>query len=325
MAGLAVWFVFARTLSHWTERVPALLSVATFAGVFGAVLAGLATPGTLAIDATRSSGAPRALLAARAVLAAPIAALVFASMFGEPPVALQWTALASAGLTLVLAASTAIVRRDTLTSARLTLLALLVGEGIELAYAPAQALLPPNGSGALAMAWLGRISELCALLGSAAAARWAWSAGVRSVGAERTKLFAPFVASIAAVLLALVTVVRTPAGAMLGRVVFGARFDLVSLDEHSAVSRPALFLYILAPIMVLASITLSGAGIGRDRGAGARRTLGWLAILFAGFGVLRIAGPMDPIRLALVALGAVLLERATDREARDAAREDGVV
>ncbi len=314
MAGLAVWFVLARALSHWTERVPVMLSVATFAGVFGAILAGLAAPGMLAVDASSTRGARRALLVTRAVLAAPIALHVFAAMFGEPPIALQWAALASAGVTVLTACGTAVLRGATLPSARITLVALLIGQSVELAYAPSQALLSPSGSGAVAMAWLGRLSELCALVGSIAAMRWAWSAGVRSVGAERTKLFAPFIAGIGSVLISLVVVVRVSIGALLGRAVFGARFDWFTHDEGASVGRGALVLYLLAPILLLGAITLSMGSVGRDRGAGARRALGWLAILFAGFGVLRIAGPMDPIRLVVVTLGAVLLERATDRE-----------
>ena len=45
-----------------------------------------------------------------------------------------------------------------------------------------------------------------------------------------------------------------------------------------------------------------------------RRVLAVMLLIFGGFGVLRIAGPMDPIRLVMVALAAVLLERAQTRE-----------
>jgi hypothetical protein len=67
----------------------------------------------------------------------------------------------------------------------------------------------------------------------------------------------------------------------------------------------------------LCAASISVAAIFLDRGAAARRALGWAAILMAGFGALRLAGPMDPMRFATVSLGAVMLAQAATLEAAE--------
>lgn len=314
LAALFVWFAFARPLANITAQRPWMLQVATFVGVFGAVLSALALVGTLVRSARASSGSARIIHGLRAVVAAPVALLVFAAMFGEPRSSLQWAGLIGAGTTVIFSCVLGALRPGAFASARVAFGLLLIGELIELAYAPAQAMLPPSGTGAVMMAWLGRGAELCTMAGAIAATVWAYRAGTRAVGAERTKLFLPFVGAPAAIIVAMILMVPAAASAVLARTTFGARFDIVSNDAESVVGRVALLVYAIAPTLLLGTAALSTASIGFDNGAGARRSLGWLLILFAGFGVLRLAGPMDPIRLVMVALAAVLLERAGDRE-----------
>lgn len=314
LAALFVWFILARPLANITATRPWMLQTATFMGVFGAVLAALALVGTLVRAALSTAGSTRIIHALRALVALPVALLVFAALFGEPRSSIQWAALIGAGTTAAFSLVMGAARPGAFASARIAFALLLIGELIELSYAPAQAMLPPAGSGAVAMAWLGRGAELCTLLGSVAATLWAYRAGTRAVGAERTKLFLPFPAALLAIIVAMIVMVPAAASAVLARTTFGARFDLVSNDAESVVSRLALLGYSIAPTLLLGTAALSTASIGFDNGAGARRSLGWLLVLFAGFGVLRLAGPMDPIRLVMVALATVLLERAGDRE-----------
>jgi hypothetical protein len=314
LAALFVWFVLARALANITARRPLLHEVATFTGVFGAVLAALALVGALAMAARAASGGARVLHASRAVIALPVAFLVFASMFGEPRASVQWAGLLAALGTLWASCLTGMLRPGAIGAARATLLLFLVGESIELGYAPAQAFLSPAGAGGQAVAWLGRVAEGCTLAGAFGATLWAYRAGVRAVGAARTRLFLPFPAGLGAVMVALVVALPASVAAVLGRTTFGARFDLVTHEGATSVHRAALFGYLLAPVLLLGSTALSMASAGYDNGAGSRRSLGWLLVLFAGFGVLRLAGPMDPIRLVMVSLAAVLLERAGDRE-----------
>ncbi len=314
LLSLFAWFVLARALANLTARSPRLLDIATFAGVFGAMLASVALVGTLVRAAASSKGAARFVHALRALLALPVAALVVAAMFGEPRTSIQWAGLVGAASTIAFSAVLGAARPGAFASARATFALLLIGEGIELAYAPAQAMLPPAGSGAVTMAWLGRIAEASTMLGAIAAVVWACRAGWRAVGAQRTKLFLPFPVALAAMITAIVVMVPAAASVVLGRTTFGARFDLVSTDAESSVGRLALLAYAIAPTLLLGSSALSMASFGYDNGAGSRRALGWMLVLFAGFGVLRLAGPMDPIRLAMVALAMVLLQRAGDRE-----------
>ncbi|MFO0648176.1 MAG: hypothetical protein U0326_18200 [Polyangiales bacterium] len=60
------------------------------------------------------------------------------------------------------------------------------------------------------------------------------------------------------------------------------------------------------------SLSLSTQSI--DRGAGARRGLGWACVLLAGFGTAGLAGPVDPLRAVLIVLGVLLLEQSAERE-----------
>jgi hypothetical protein len=301
-------------LSNITARESWMLRVATFAGVFGAVLAALALVGSLARASFVATGRTRALHALRALVALPVALQVFAAMFGEPHVALQWSALVGAALTVWISAVLGAARVGSFASARVTFALLAIGQSIELSYAPAQALLPPASAGGVLMAWLGRTAEVATLTGSVSAALWSYRIAVRAVGAQRTRLFLPFPVALAAMMTALVVVLPTAASSVIGRTAFGARFDWFSTSEAGAIHRGALLLYLVAPTLLLSASALSMASAGYDNGTGSRRALGWLLVLFAGFGVLRLAGPMDPIRLVMVSLAMVLLERSAERE-----------
>jgi|LNFM01.1.fsa_nt_gb hypothetical protein len=314
LVGFFVWFILARALANVTAQRERLLEIATFAGVFGAVLASLSLVGSLVRASLANRGGARALHAVRAIAAVPVALLVFAALFGEPKLGFQWAGFVGAVATLWTSAVVAIARPGALTAARITFALLVIGESIELAYAPAQALLSVASAGGIAMAWLGRGAEIATIGGAVCASLWAYRASERAVGAQRTRLFLPFPVALGAMLLALVVVLPSSAAAILGRTAFGARFDLVTSDTVTAVHRLTLVGYLIAPTLLLASVALSLASVGYDNGAGGRRASGWLLVLFAGFGVLRLAGPMDPIRLVMVALAAVLLERSSDRE-----------
>ena len=69
---------------------------------------------------------------------------------------------------------------------------------------------------------------------------------------------------------------------------------------------------LFAGLITASSVSLATQG--NDRGGGVRRALGWTCVLLAGFGAVSIAGPLDPLRAVLVALGALLLEQAVERE-----------
>lgn len=291
-----------------------MMDAAAFFGVFGALLAAVALIGTLVRATLAAQGGARVLHGLRALLALPVGALVVAAMFGEPKPGFQWAALIGAAATVLFSGVLGALRPGAFASARIAFASLLIGECIELAYAPAQALLPTEGRGAITMAWLGRGAELCTLIGAVAATVWAYRAGERAVGAQRTRLFLPFPAALGAMMVAIIVVVPAAATVVLGRTTFGARFDLVTTNDASTVGRIALLAYAVAPTLLLSASALSMSSSGYDNGTGARRTMGWLLALFAGFGVLRLAGPMDPIRLVMVTLAMVLLERASDRE-----------
>lgn len=314
LLGFFLWFVLARALANLTAQRERMLEIATFAGVFGAVLASLALVGSLVRASLAARRGTRALHAIRAIGAVPVAVLVCAAIFGEPKLAFQWAGLVGAVVTVWTSAIVAMARPGALTSARITFALLVIGESIELAYAPAQALLPVASSGGVAMAWLGRMAEMATLAGAISASVWAYRASERAVGVQRTRLFLPFPVALGSMLLALVAVLPANAAAVLGRTAFGARFDLVTSESVTAVHRVALLGYLVAPTLLLSAAALSLASVGYDNGAGSRRASGWLLVLFAGFGVLRLAGPMDPIRLVMVALAMVLLERSSDRE-----------
>jgi hypothetical protein len=311
---LGLWFVFARALAHMTARRPAMLEVATFTGVAGALLALAAIFAALGWATLETRGSLRILHALRMVVVAPLALFMSISLFREPAATFQWSAVLSVGATVLLSCAWAMARGRTTIAARVTFATLLVGSLIELAYAPAQAMLEPGGVGAVRMAWLGRLSEACTFAGSIAAARWSFTASKALVGAARTRLFLPFSVAVASVMAGLVVVLPANVATFVGRTTFGVRFDWAMGDQSAVLSKPVLFAYLVAPVGLLSAAALSMASVGQDRGAGSRRVLAVLLLLFSGFGVLRLAGPMDPIRLVMVALAVVLFERAQSRE-----------
>lgn len=311
---LTAWFVLSRALSHMTARSPSLLKVATFTGVAGAILAMAALFGSLGTATLNDRGSLRILQGFRTLAVLPLALVLSATLFVEPRVELQWAALFSVAVTVLLSCALGMLRKGSSIAGRFTFATLLIGSLVELSYAPAQAMLTPGGPGAIRMAWLGRVAEVCTFAGAIACAVWSFGASKKLVGAARTRLFLPFTVAIASVMGGLVAVLPANVATYVGRTAFGARFDWALSGADTAVSKLVLFGYLLAPVSLLSAIGLSMASVGFDRGAGSRRVFALFLLLFSGFGVLRLAGPMDPIRLVTVALAAVLLERSQWRE-----------
>jgi hypothetical protein len=324
VAALGLWFVLTRIFIRASVEHALVGKIAIFAGTAGAVLASVATVTTL-LEAARGGGTiARAVAIVRVLLAAPVLLLVAAALRGEPPESLQLAGLAGATATLATACISGIIRAGKgMWAARVTLLFLLIGETIELIKPPAQLAAPTDSFWAHFFDKAGAISELAALLGAVGAFVWAFLSASRAAGGARTRLFMPLpiLASLVFSLLATFmfhTPVQSHIPPLLARSAFGTRFDIVlATSDSGTITTAALLGYLLIPELLLCAIAVSVAGVLFDRGASARRILGWAAVMLAGFGAVRLAGPMDPIRLVLVALAAVLLERSVVLEAND--------
>lgn len=318
LAALGVWFVLTRVVVRFTMQHPGAAKVAMFAGAGGAVLAALALVGaTLETVRDEPSAVRRALGWVRLLFAVPVAALVFAAVFDEPPALLQWLALGGAAATVTLATLAAVVRRAPgMLAMRGALALLLVGELAELVIPPVMSLAPGEPFWVRLVERISPVSELATLVGAALAVAWAYAATNRAAGAPRTRMFLPLPIFVSVVLSYLAFTLPERVAAAVARSAFGVRFDLLTHSSVTGhVSKAAVLLYLLIPELLFCASSISLAGLMFDRGAAARRALGWVAVLLAGFGALRLAGPMDPMRLVLVALGAALLERAAAREA----------
>jgi len=200
---------------------------------------------------------------------------------------------------------------------------LLVGETVELAWPAVHWKSLPGTWWPMVFQRLGAVSEVCAIVGSIAALGWALRATVRSAGGPRARRFATLPLMLAPVVPMIAGVLgsQSPAAARAAAsTVFGVRFDL--LRTLGARLTPGwVLVYMLIPQLLLAAAVVSVGSIGTDRGAGGRRAAGLTCVLLAGHGALRLTGPMlDPMRVLMVVLAAVLLERAIVFEADERTR-----
>ncbi len=319
LASLGVWFMLSRVLVRIANERPVAGRIAVFSGVLGAVLAMIAVLLHVAEGLREKSVASRALAALRLAVALPTGLLVSAAMIGEPTQWQQWAGLWGTAGTVVLSLVPAIVRARGLWLARVSLALLLVGELIELGWPPAHIAFAPGTMMPRVFGSLGPVSEACAMVGAIAALAWSVSATRHAAGWARTRMFLPLPVFTAALLSMLSTTIPLRVAIAAARHAFGVRFDLVWTDTGplAVYSSVGLLVYLLVPELLIGSAAVSVAAVTVDHGAAPRRALGWVAVLFAGFGALRISGPMDPIRLVLVSLGVVLLERSLVRELED--------
>ena len=312
---LAVYFVLTRLVVRFAATHPMAARVAMISAVVGAILACAATV-RLLVENLR--GKP-ALTIARLILVAPVVALVIAAVGGQPLESVQSAALGGALATVVLSLGVAIARARGLRFARIALACLLIGEVIELGWPPAHSIAVPGSIWPRVFDRAGSVTEIIAIVGSVMALAWAIQSTMRVAGAARTRMFLPMPVIIGVLVSMLATTVPTRLATAVAHSAFGVRFDLLTVPAHVGVPTSWLLLYLLIPELLVCAASISMAGILFDRGAAVRRSLGWLAVLIAGFGALRFAGPMDPIRLALVCLAVVLLERSVTLEAEDRA------
>lgn len=322
LAALSVWFLLSRVLVRVASERPAAARVAVFAGVLGAVLGVIATLIHMADGLRERSIVARVIAAARLACMLPVGLLVSATMMGEPTSSQQWAGLFGAAGLLWLVLVPAVVRAREMWLARMTLVLLLVGESIELGWPPAHIAFAPGTFWPRLFGRLGAMSEMCALVGAILAFAWAVRSTRYVAGWARTRMFLPLPVFTAALLSMLSSTIPPRIAVAAARHAFGVRFDLVWSDSSqlAVYSIAGLMAYLLIPELLIGAAAVSVAAITVDRGAAPRRALGWIAILFAGFGALRLSGPMDPIRLVLVSLGVVLLERSVLLDVEDHAR-----
>ena len=318
LVALGIWFLLTRLLSRIPLENAFAARVSMFAGVTGAMLGSLAVLLAVGDRIRTSRGIERSFNLVRFVLAAPIAVLVASALRDMPPAWSQWTGLISAGATVLFALGMGIAMARGLWFARGALALLVVGELIELGWPPAHYTLPAETLWPRALTWAGSISEACAFVGAGLAPCVSISATARSAGHPRLRMFTPLPVFVSALLSMLATSLPRGVAMAAGEVAFGVRFDLAwSPNASRMISKPELVGYLLVPEFLLCAASISVAAIFFDRGAAARRALGWVAVLFAGFGAIRLSGPMDPIRIVLVCLAALLLEEAVSLEAAD--------
>lgn len=319
IAAFAIWFLLIRMLPRIASDHPLAGRIAVFGGVLGAVLAIVAIGIHIADDLRAKSVALRVLAALRLASIVPVAILVSATMIQEPAPWQQWAGLFGTFATVVLSLVPAILRGRSLIIAPLALTALLVGELVELGWPPAHIAFAPNTFWPRFFGTLGPVSEACAFIGAPLALVWSTLSTRYTAGWIRTRMFLPLPVVTSLIMSFLLTTLPARIVMAAGRHAFGVRFDLVLSDDGqmASSSMAGLVLYLLVPELLVGAAAVSVAATGVDSGAAPRRALGWIAILLAGFGALRLTGPMDPIRLVLVSLGVVLLERAVARELED--------
>lgn len=312
LAALMVWFFLGRIAVRYTLLHPGAARLSMLAGVTGAVLAAVALVVTLVQGIRAQSTLGKVLGTVRLVVALPVVSLVAAAMQGPPPEGIQWAALAGAMATVLLALGVAIVRAHGRWLTRGALATLFLGEWIELAWPPALVAAPPGSFWPTLLGRAGVLSELMAFGGSGLALAWSVTATLRVAGPERTRSYLSLPLVFGVLLSGFTAMLPPRVATAVARNALGVRFDLVS-STGGAVPAVVLLAYLFIPVSLFGAASVSLAGLPTDRGA-AHRALGWLAILLAGFGAIRLAGPMDPIRMVLVALGVVLLERAVALE-----------
>ncbi|MEZ4410416.1 MAG: hypothetical protein R3A52_28635 [Polyangiales bacterium] len=320
VAGLVLGFAFTRLLVGASTQWPALGTFGTFASLTGVFL-GLAALVRLSWESS-STPAARSL---RVALVAPLATLDARAMFGEPARPLQ-----SAGLLAVaalLAASLgrgvflALRRRDRLPAATLALL--FIGEVVELVTPPLRFAAAPTSPTARLAERLGAVGEFMAFAGVPLALAWTVRSALRRTDLTRTLSVSAMPLAFGVMMFGLPfgrpILSRTAAAAG-----FGVRFDLAGGAMLARPSAITVATYSLLFSMLLAASSIALGVKGSDAGSLGRRSLAWACVLVAGFGAVNAAGPVDPLRLTTLALGALLLEQAVAREDLDppVARDD---
>lgn len=318
---LAVCFVVTRLLSRLASEHRVLATIAEVAGITGSILAALTLLVNLIEGVRIQSGGRRVLASLQLLAGAQVTMLVAASLRGVPSPTVQWCGVAGAAALIVMLLVDAVARATGEWLVRGSLVLLLVGELVELGWPPTHFAFETGEGAAQWFSRLGGVSELATLLGAALALAWSVRATLRAAGPMRTRMFLPLPVFIAVLLSMMATSFPPRAAVAVAEVAFGARFDLLWRSESAhLLPTSALLLYLLMPELLLCAASVSLAAVGFDRGAAARRSLGWTAVLMAGFGALRMAGPMDPVRIVTVSLGVLLLSQSVGREdAPDAA------
>jgi len=311
---LGVGFFVTRVFTGLAAGRGWLGKVGAFCAVAGALLA-LAASFRLTFEASASRGRPGAFVG-RALALVPVTVLTFgAALSTTLSQRLQLLALTGVTATLLAAGfrgmALAASQRNWLALA--TLGTLVLGEGIELAL---PVISMASASAAMSWRWvlvLGRVGELCAFAGVALATGWSVLRTTAAVGRTRVLAFLAMPVAFAALVMTLPA--RFPRTTeSVARGAFGARFDLTAVAGAGHPSREALIGYSLLFSGLVVASSVSLAGVGNDRGAGVRRALAWMSLLYAGFGAVSLSGVLDPLRAVALTLGVLLLEQAVAQE-----------
>lgn len=317
VAMLVYGFLFTRLFVGLTAQRPWLAWVGSFCAVTGVLLALAAMP-RLCWQSTvqRESGAVSgASMMLRTLALLPIAAAAFFAMRGELPREVQWSALLGVAVLVQLALSRAVWialrRRDFL--AATVLFALMLGELVELVGPPARAAAIPGSFWPRVAESLSPVGEALALGGIPLAFAWSLRSSLQRAGLPLVAAFGAAPAALVVVLSTLST--RYPLTVdTVARVAFGARFALWPSALVGTAPRWFLAIYSLMFSLLVAAAGVSLAAQRSDRGASLRRALAWPCVLMAGFGAASPAGPVDPLRVVLLALAVLLLEQSMERE-----------
>lgn len=310
VTGLVFGFAFTRLLVGASSRWPWLGTLGTFSAVVGVFLA-LAALSRLSWES--SASAP--MRALRLALVVPLFALDARAMFGDPSRALQSIALGgvAALLTVSLCRGATQAYRQKNFLPAVTLVLLLVGELIELVTPPLRFAAAPTASTATLATRLGNLSEITAFIGIPLALFWTVRSALRRVGFARTLSASAMPIAFGVMIFALPfsrpLLSRTAASAG-----FNVRFDLAggAILTHPSAITVAFYSTLFS--FLLAASTLALSLKATDSGSLGRRALGWACILTTGFGAVSTAGPVDPLRLTTLCLGALLLEQSVARE-----------
>lgn len=317
VALLIYGFLFTRLFVGLTVQRPWIGVLGSFCAVAGVCLALIAMvklswQSTVQRETSALSGASMML---RALALIPLAASCVLAMRGDVPHAAQWAALAGLAVIVQVALSRAIWialrRKDFL--AAVTLGALMLGEMAELVGPPARAAAIPGSFWPRVAESLSPVGEALALGGVPLAFAWALRSSLRKAGLPLVAAFGAAPAAMVVVLMTLAS--RYPLTVdTVARVAFGARFALWPSALVGTAPRWFLAMYSLLFSGLVAAAGVSLAAQRSDSGASVRRALAWPCILMAGFGAASPAGPIDPYRTTVLALGVLLLEQSMERE-----------
>lgn len=315
-----LWFLLVRLAGQLTRHVPWLATASMVVGSLGTLLAAVALLRLGARSLAGSQGSQRVWALLRLFLLVGPLSHLGASLYSESAPLLQSAALYSGLATLCLTLGAAGLRMRHRPAVAVCFTMLLVGQCLELLYAPLFFNTQPDSPTARFLLRAGAVSEACAVLGALLSMGWSVRSASATVGLRRARMFIVPPALMVGLVALTVPFMGERAWKTLGRVAWGLRADLAWFADTPA--RPALssvfaFLYALTPSALLVAITSSVSTVGHDRGEGALRAMGWCMIFFGGFAALRLGvAPVDPLRTVLVLAGAALLERATALEAR---------